>query len=161
MDVQLTWSEIQLGALVGATRHLLRLRDGAQNRYTNGAPLNGWQIHVEGALGEMAVAKAFDLFWSGDVGQPGRGDIGNSLEVRTTATLDGHLILHPSDPDDSIYWLVVGKNGAYTIVGWIQGIDGKQEWYWRTRGVRHPAYFVPSESLHPPDDQSWLMIVAG
>jgi hypothetical protein len=62
--ITLTKTEIMQGALVGVMRQVQNLRDNRQPAY--GATTDhDWQWHIEGALGEMALAKALGVFWAG------------------------------------------------------------------------------------------------
>lgn len=149
MRIELTPAEILQGALAGAMRQAQNLRDN--RRDGNGAPFDqGWQFHIEGALGEMAVAKALGLFWGGK-GELRYADIGR-LEVRTTPRADGRLILHKDDPDEAVFLLVTGCNGCYLIRGWLRAAEGKRENYWTDPAGGRPAYFVPAVDLHPLDE---------
>jgi hypothetical protein len=59
--------EIEMAATVGVQRHVRALALG--KRPTDGVPADRlWQIHVEGALGELAFAKATGRYWGGSVG---------------------------------------------------------------------------------------------
>lgn len=146
MQIALTPAEIVQAALVGVMRQAANLRDG--RRDANNAPLIlGWQFHVEGALGECAVAKALGLYWPG-MGRLRHADVG-TLQVRTAASATDRLILHPGDDDAAVFIHVTGINGSYTLHGWLYGRDGKRrEWWADPRGGR-PAFFVPVTALQP------------
>jgi len=55
--VKLTPMEMYQAGIVGLARRI----DSMQRRL-NGCPLNGWQIDIEGALAEMAFAKAMGVY---------------------------------------------------------------------------------------------------
>ena len=144
--ITLTKTEIMQGALVGVMRQVQNLRDNRQPAY--GATTDhDWQWHIEGALGEMALAKALGVFWAG-VGLFRGADVVNE-NVRTRSKHSYDLILHPSDPDDWKYWLLTGCNGTYIIQGWCWGVDGKIDEYWQDPAGGRPAYFVPQAALTP------------
>ena len=95
MQVKLTPSEMMTAAHIGIMRqvqNLKKLRIDAHGARTD----LGWQIHIEGAMGECAVAKALSCYWSGAIGVLTAGDIGE-IQVRTTAHENGRLILHKLD----------------------------------------------------------------
>jgi hypothetical protein len=151
MKVQLTSAEIFHAAGVGLMRQAQNIQKGRQPAYGSGSK-NDWQIHIEGALGEFAVAKAFRIFWSGNVGQLSLPDVG-CFQVRTTPSHEfGDLILHPSDADDATFILVTGCNGYYVLRGWLRAVEGKKQCYWKdpSKKKRH-AFFVPQKVLHPLD----------
>jgi hypothetical protein len=150
MLVQLTHSEMMHAAVVGIMRNIQNLRDNRRPRYGAGVE-NDWQIHVEGALGEYALAKQLGIFFSG-AHTFGSTDVGQ-WQVRTSTRSDGSLILHPTDADDDRFVLVTGINGSYAIRGWIYGHEGKRDEWWRDpTGKGRPAFFVPQSALHPMSD---------
>jgi hypothetical protein len=140
--ILLTRAEIMEGALVGAMRRI----NGVMARrrevhFVNGREGDGWTSDIEGALGEMALAKHLGRYWSD--GSFRGGDVGD-LQVRTTAHERGHLLLYPHDRDDSLFVLVVGKYGQYRIAGQILGAAGKQPEHWQEEKA---TYFVPQSVL--------------
>lgn len=149
MMLNLNNDEMLTGALQGIIRQLEAMRRGAHDYHGAKSQKDGWQIAIEGALGEMAVAKMLDVFWTaGGHGQPDVGDV----DVRTTWREDGHLILHPHDHDDRRFYLVTGSQGEYHVRGWIYGRDGKNPSFWRDPAGGRPAYFVPQIALNRVDD---------
>lgn len=154
IEITLTPSEILLGATAGMMRRIFAIKNSIQN--ANGYDgENSWQIDIEGALGEMAVAKHMNRYWAGK-GRMRDFDVANSCDVRTGAKHTHRLILHPNDDDDRVFWLATGSNGKYRIHGWIKAIDGKKPEYWGEKGQPgRPAFFVPQHALHdgmPPDE---------
>ncbi len=138
------------GALVGVMR---RTRGLYKFEGAHGVrPDVGWQIDIEGALGEMAWAKASNMYWSGAKGYRERGKIisdVNNDEVRTTPLSYGRLILHEKDSDHKAFILLTGSDGNYIIRGYIKGINGKREKFWKDPVGGRPAYFVPQYELNP------------
>lgn len=157
MEVKLTSYEILTGAHVGIMRQTqnLKVRPGTD---AHGASLSdGWQLNIEGALGEMALAKALGIYWNGNIGALDAGDVGK-FEARTTSRENGRLILHPSDSDWALFFLLTGVNGRYTIRGWIRGEIGKDAAYWSDpSGHGRSAYFVPQHRLHPIDQVKHML----
>lgn len=148
--VRLSKGEMTVGAMTGVIRQIENVR--MQRRGRNGeAGQQDWQLHIEGALGEQALAKWIGAFWSGEIGNLSAADIGAKIEARTTSRLDGSLILHEWDRDDAFFFLLTGCYGVYRIGGWIEGRAGKQPAFWRDPVGGRPAYFVPQAALHPPD----------
>ena len=100
---------------------------------------------IEGALGEIVIAKHFKIFWG--KGSYGADDVG-PYEVRQTHHAHGSLIVHPTDKDDKRYYLVTGILGNYVIRGYMYARDAKQQKYWSDpQGTNRPAYFVPQNDL--------------
>jgi hypothetical protein len=147
VNVDLTWRELRHAALAGIDRRLHDLYKKCKDR--NGAPSRdlGWQLDIEGCIGEIVLAKGFGLYWPGAAPQSPLGDVG-PYQVRYTQHLDGCLIVYRDNSDDAAYILVVGHGQHYRIVGWIRGGDAKQERWWNPK-AHGPGYFVPQSALHP------------
>lgn len=150
MIVTLTPSEMMTSGTIGLQRHVANIAAGRTDRH--GAPPGDFGPHVLGAMGEMAVAKCLGTFWSGSTTFATRhdGDLPGGVEVRTTAHAAGRLILHPTDPDDRRYVLVVASPPTFTVVGWVVARDGKVPANWKDpSGKDRPAYFVERNMLRP------------
>lgn len=147
MQVTLEWFEVSRAALVGISRNVEALRKGLQNsRPTNE---NEWHIHVVGALGECAFAKATGRYWSGSVNTfKSGGDIGKNIQVRTRSKHSYDLIVRDGDKDDDIFVLVTGGPTDYEIRGWMLARDAKSEKYRANYGGYGDAFFVPAKDLH-------------
>ena len=143
LNINLTSAEIIQGSIVGITRQIQNMQDNRKPAYGAGNKKD-WQLNIEGALGEMALAKHLGLFWS--KGNLGGSDVGE-FEVRTTTKPSNRLILHDKDSSDAIFYLLTGVNGKYVIRGWIPGGEGKQKEYWSDPQTGRPAYFVPQKNL--------------
>jgi len=143
--IALTPKEMMRGAMVGVIRQIESLQHGFVDRA--GAGLDeGWQLHVEGALGELAFAKWRGIFWTG-AGSIKAPDVGG-YGVRTRSNHGYELIIRDDDDDDRRFVLLTGRNGTYKVHGWIHAKDAKQERWRQTHGGRSPAYFVPQSALY-------------
>lgn len=138
-----------MAAGVGVRRHWQAIARGLPDAY--GCDALGWSEHIEGACGELVVAKALNLHWSGSVGTFKNADLGLWLQVRTRSKPEYELIIRPDDAEDENYVLVTGKCPRYEIRGWISGRDGKREEWLKGHGGRYFAHFVPHSALHPID----------
>jgi len=144
LEVTLTWSEVMQAAQVGVLRQVQNLRLQREPRYGAG-DAGGWEKNIVGTLGEMAVAKWLNQFWSGALGDLKAADVG-LLQIR--ATVHGtHLLLHPADADEQIFILVTGLPPVLRLCGWCRGREGKQQRYWRDLAGGRPAYCVPQAAL--------------
>jgi hypothetical protein len=142
--VNLTVDELRLAAAVGVERQIQALQNSRRPVYGEAAG-GDWQAHIEGAAAEMAVARWFDRFWAGALGDLMAADVGK-LQVRATRHPNGSLILHDRDKDNDAFILVIGVSPRFLLAGWIYARDGKQQQYWRTDTGR-PAFFVPQGAL--------------
>ena len=144
IEITLTGREIVQGAFVGIMRQVECIARQSKNQH--GAKRD-WQIHIEGALGEMAFSKAVGVYWSAITKFGGR-DAG-AYEVRTRSKHHYELIVRDSDADnvDVRFVLVTGSNGSYVIRGWIRGRDAMRDEWRKGHGGREPAWFVPQCEL--------------
>lgn len=147
IEVTLSWFEVNMAAQQGIIRHVQALKAGRQDAH--GFNGDGWGAHIDGALGELALAKALDAYWNPVLSYQARqvGDVG-AHQVRMTARPDGSLIVHEDDRDDADYWLVVGTAPRYLVIGSRLGLRCKEPRFWREDTGR-PAYFVPQAELTP------------
>lgn len=147
MEITLTTYEMMMAANVGVMRQVQNVKK--DRRDAHGAPFDsGWQLHIEGAMGECAVAKALGLYWNGNIGRLDMPDVG-PLQVRTRSRDHYDLIVHKDDPDDAVFIHVTGRNGTYTIGGYITGAEAKRPEYWQDPAGGRPAFFVPQDKLIP------------
>lgn len=145
--IHLTAAELNLAARMGCMRQISNLYKDRQDAY--GCPLTvGWQVHIEGCAGELAVAKHLNLFWNGNFENLKADDVGH-FQVRTADSHGKRLILHDKDPDERPFILVTGMAPNFLIQGWIRAKDGKQSRYWSDPAGGRAAYFVPKEELRP------------
>lgn len=146
--VVLTSHEMLHAGLVGLTRQIDNLWERRTDRY-GAQPRDGWRMHIEGALGEMALAKHMDCYWSGRLGELKAPDVG-PLQVRTRVRQENAgLILHPDDRDDQLFVLVISWAPVFMLIGWTLAADGKQERYWKDIPDNRSAFFVPHSALQP------------
>jgi hypothetical protein len=151
-SIELTWPEVVMAATQGIFRQISAIKNKRADKYMDDSP--GWQTHIEGACGELAVAKFFDLFWSGNYGRLRADDVG-PLQVRTTAHATGRLIIYRADADEKIFVLVTGRAPNFCLRGWIRAREGKRaEWLddplkQFTNAPERRAYYVPIAALHP------------
>lgn len=138
-----------MAAQAGLERRLSGLEH--QTKAVYGQPAAGelWDIDLEAAAAELAVAKGLGKFWSPAESAAldrEQGDVGAGWQVRWTRRENGRLIVHPRDADGHIFLLVVGSMPDFRICGWIRGVDAKrEEFMWA--GAPRPAYFVPQSAL--------------
>lgn len=148
MKVTLEWAEMRLACAVGVARQMDALKKNRAVRL-NDPRDNKWSTHIEGACGEMAVAKALGIYWNGSMGRIDADDVG-PYQVRTTFDGGRCLLTHPDDKDDKPYILVTGPAPDFVVRGWLFGRDTKLPEYWRDpSGKNRWAYFVPQSKLRP------------
>ncbi|GAA3348560.1 hypothetical protein GCM10020358_67440 [Amorphoplanes nipponensis] len=148
--------EMQHAAMVGAFRQIesMRLRLGDQ---FEADPDNAWSIHIEGAAGEMAAAKALGRYWAMPVNTFKHGGDVGELQIRTRSRHHNELIVRPGDRDSDAFVLVTGRSPHFRIHGYITGGQAKRRYWLHGYGGRPPAYFVPQSALRPLEllSQHW------
>jgi len=147
MRITLTSYEVGSGVRVGGLRHYQSVLRGIPDKSQSG-PEGGWSYDIEGALGEIAAAKALNLYWSGSVNSFGACDL-SGIQVRTRSKAYYDLIVRPNDTENCIWVLVTGAAGTYDVAGWLRGSEAKQQQWFKTPNDRQPAYFIPQSALQP------------
>jgi hypothetical protein len=156
-QIQLSPPEIQIGASVGIQRQIREIQKNGNHileKYiskNNDPGRHGlWGNAIEGALGEIAVAKALNQYHTG-MESHWATDVGENIEVRTRRKEDHQLFLKPTDKPGFIYVLVVGQFGVYAIKGWIESdeVFSHPEWLHDFNGKTSKCYWVPDSELQP------------
>lgn len=154
IEVKMTWFELISIGQMSVMRSIQHIKDGERcPKHKNASltdPMAHWGYAAFGMMGEAAVAKYIDSYWSG--GTPRiytEPDVGKNIEVRTTAVKSAHLIVYADDKDDAPYILVIAALPIFILVGWLPGRECKASQHWRENGVRSPAFFVPQSALKP------------
>lgn len=154
MIVTLTWPEMQIAYMIAGQRRIMNMKKRLPGRY--GAPEGegSEELDLIAARGEMAVAKALNLYWAGTVGDYGAVDVGGAVEVRSRTKNWHSLILHPKDRDDLPFVLAdVSEPPDVRLAGWIYAKDGKLKKFWLDPSQKNrPAYFIDQKYLRPMED---------
>ena len=148
IPVCLTELELQIAAMTGASRYWHVRNRGMKNRpaqsHDDGL---GLARHVEGAAGEMALAKALERYWLPSVNAFKVADIGKNIQVRTRTKDEYEMIVRDHDSDDHYFVLVTGTAPEFKIRGYIKGVDAKRDCWKRSYGGGMLSYFVPHAEL--------------
>ena len=96
----LKWHEVMLGGMTGVMRHVKSLKKGLKDAHGYDGE-DGWTKHIDGALGEVVVAKALDHYWGGPIDTFKSADLGDIIQVRTRSRADYELIVRPDDLDQA------------------------------------------------------------
>ena len=143
--VTLNSYELAQAGTTGLLRNIAALKRGYKNKNETA----NWQNHVEGACGEVAVAKLLGKYWGGSINTfKEGGDLdATGWEVRTRSSHHYDLIIRKDDADDRVFILVTGNAPNYQVHGWILAADGKQPKWLKDYGGHGDAYFVPKDAL--------------
>jgi hypothetical protein len=151
IEVELEWYELYQAGKVGWHRHVEAIRRKLRNKKRGEKP--SYVAHIEGCLGEVAVAKATNRYWSGSVNVGKRvPDVGSHIEVRCRDETAGQrdLIVRSDDPDDRVMVLVTWDEDslpALRVEGWIEVKKAKRKEYEKNPMGYGVAYFVPKDKL--------------
>lgn len=109
----------------------------------------GFNVHLYGAIGEIAAAKAIGCYAPLHVNQFSgmRSDLMHDVEVRHRISHEHQLIVREKDSDNRRYVLTRGTPPNIEVVGWIRGSDAKRDEYLCDHGGYSPAFFVPNDCL--------------
>jgi len=149
--VRLSLADMLHGANVGVIRQSKSEEDNRKAakgvEESNASQLG---IHIEGACGELAVAKVRGVYFSGGVDTFSAPDVGKNVQVRTRRKHSYELIVRKTDNPNHYYVLVTGQAPLYCVRGWIQGKDAMNERFLANHGDHwNAAYFVPANELKP------------
>lgn len=147
VDIVLDPAEVAMAASIGVHRNSYAIDH--KLRQNHGMTGDGWAEHIEGASGELALAKHLKMYYGGAHLAFKGPDLGLRYQVRTRSKAWYQLIVRPDDSDNDIFVLVTGKCPIFKIRGWILGKDAKKPEWEQTYGNRPPAFFVPQEFLNP------------
>jgi hypothetical protein len=130
MQIKLTLPEMLSASNAGTIRQYAS--DQRKSEYSDGftgekmTPLTS---HIEGAMGEVCVAKALGIHFPGSVNTYGKADLGDDIGVRTTNKENYGLLIYEKDNPNHFYYLVKGISPNYRVCGWIRGGDAKVDKY--------------------------------
>lgn len=149
IEVSLTLLEFDLAQHVAAQRNRDGIRANADaSKFGNAA--DTLAVHLRGALGEIAAAKALRRYWTGAGSDFHHDDDVGRIQVRVTDREDGCLIVRPDEGHDNDPWvLVTGTFPHYVVRGWIYGHEARQPEFLRAPNGRPAAHFVPQAALTP------------
>jgi len=138
-----------MGAFGGFMRGYIAIADKMKGGATYPGHEKMWGYNILGTIGELAVAKHLNVFFS--AGYTGRkSDDVEKYHVRTTAHENGQLLLDKSDPVDKIYILVtVAELPVCKIRGWISGKDVIDHGDLRPMQWGPEKYHFPQQRLNP------------
>jgi hypothetical protein len=150
--IVLSASEMMVASYVGCARNVQSLTKHWGPAAGVGTS-NTWTPNVEGAAGEIAVAKALGIYWQPIIGNHLADDVG-PYQVRTNISRKhDDLCLRPKDRDDRIYISVLSFAPEFMVLGFIKGSDGKQACWLRDGTLGRPqCFYVPRTALHDLGD---------
>jgi hypothetical protein len=148
IEVELTYWEMLVAAQIGVSRQLESLNRKLRTR--NGTdPEDGFKVHIQGAMGEVAAAKGLGVYWPASCNSFKNPDLPPNIQVRLRTKAEYDLILRDGDADDEIFVLITGSPPTFSLKGWCLGKEGKKDKWKKDPNGRGAAYWVPQTSLRP------------
>lgn len=147
IEVLMNADEVFVAHLVGERRNALNYGD---KNFPDSAGKRLLQ-HKSAALAEMAVAKHYNLYWSGlGKGTEGRGDVGGKWEVRSITQAHHGLIVRESDPARP-HLLVLVEEPRCSLIGWLWPEQARILRYYKADSPQGetPFWLVPQADLIP------------
>ena len=143
MFINLTKFELKQAAMVGVDRRIESIDRGLHSKKFT-ARTSYWETDIQGAAAEMALAKHLGKYWGFSVNVGKEADLGENMQVRSSAHPNAHLIVRKPDSESDNYILVIAHNELlYEIKGWISGKDAKTEDFWNK-----DSWWIPQERLN-------------
>ena len=149
------WVTLSLAEMLhGTSLGVIRLYESHNHRgkHKHGfynSSLDPLCINVQGAIGEIVVAKAQNLYFMPTVNTFKAADIGSNVQVRLRTKHEWQMIVRDDDDPDHIFVHVTGSGPVYCIRGWAYGKDVMKPEYRQNHGNRIESWFVPEEALKP------------
>lgn len=148
--VTLSLAEMLHGANLGVIRQYESFKSGGKHKHGfYSSNLDPLCINVQGAIGELVVAKARDTYFMPTVNTFKEADIGKNVQVRMRTKHEWQLIVRDDDDPDHIFVHVTGGGPTYCIRGWAYGRDVMKPEYRQNHGNRIESWFIPEEALNP------------
>lgn len=161
--VKLEPGEMLIAATTGIVRNLISVLNPESRHRYEARPFDlNLTGAIEGAAGEVAVAKRFKLHWDASINNFGGPDVG-PLKVRTRSRADYQLFIRPVElekDDPRRVWLLVRSHNSpiYEIAGWIYGEEARAVPLVDHGNKNRPAHFVPDELLHSVEEFPWQIL---
>jgi hypothetical protein len=149
--VTLTEQELMMAAQCGCARNIASVLKGSKPAHGFNKDEGIWDIHINGACGEVAAAKYLGRYWSPTVNTYHAADLGKKLQVRTRSRHDWELNIRADDDPEHWFILVTGTAPTYNVRGWLPGREARIDAWLQNYGNRTPAWFVPQSALHDID----------
>jgi hypothetical protein len=150
-----TKEELEQALREGERRQAVNEQSGLRGR--NGGPRYGklaHEIHLLGAMGEMAVASYLGLkqhLYLETRPRRGSDDL-PGIDVKTRSRHRYDLIVQKNEDPLKKFVLVTIENQETIIRGWCLGEDAMKEEFWADPARGRPAYFVPQATLRPIEE---------
>ena len=142
--------EIEIACHEAATRKFIRAHGvlGRTPRYNEALNIHERiSEYAESLASELVVARELGIDYDLSLDTFKQfADVGTNIEVRWTRWNMGHLIVYPTDREEDIAILVVGKSPTYRIAGWIPVKVARSNRY---KHSSQDSWWVDQSNLQP------------
>jgi hypothetical protein len=146
--VTLTLSEMLHGSNIGTIRHFEAQNAKRKPNHKFGmSSKDPLAAHIQGAIGEIVVAKARDRYFMPTVNNFKEADLGGIIQVRLRTKHEWQMIVRDDDDPNHIFVHVTGEGPEYCIRGWAYGRTVMLPAYRQNHGNRVESWFVPESAL--------------
>jgi hypothetical protein len=151
--IKLSLAEMIHGASIGAIRHYeaeqANRKMSSSFSKTEKDPMAS---HVQGAVGEIVVAKALGMYFNPTVNSFKAADLSHDIQVRLRIRHDADMGHNDNDNPDHLYVLVTGRGPEYCVHGWEQGKNIRRQEFRQSYSALGSLWFVPQRALRPVQD---------
>lgn len=148
--------EFSLAVHAATNRFITQANKDARggHRDPEGHPAKRMVNDILGAIGEIAVAKAYARYFVPRLNVfHNKSDLFDDIEVRGTWIPKGRLILRKNDPDDRRYILVAVDNELNaSLRGWCYGHQREEIGTWEDPTNTGFAHWISQSKLFPMKD---------
>jgi hypothetical protein len=122
-EMTLSFEDMLTAGIVGLRRHISGMALNREHQGNSSEASHSFDPHILGAMGELVVAKAFNLYWDATVGRVDACDVGGIIEVKCRRLGRGFgLSIRPNYKPDKPYVLVRAEPpNRFFLVGWLYG----------------------------------------
>ena len=148
--VDLSLAEMLYASNVGTIRHYEA--EMAGRRPTHGMEKSDKDFltaHIQGAIGELLVAKTRDRYFMPTVNTFKAADLGKNIQVRFRREHNWDMVIRDNDDPEHIFVHVTGKGPTYCIRGWAYAKNVMLPQYRANHGGYRESWFVPELALKP------------
>jgi len=125
--VEMSSHELLYAAMAGCQRRVIAMGRNRPQYYGAEERMNYWQIDIQGAISEYALAKSLNMFWEPATNECLKdlpGDVGE-YQIRSTSYKTGHLIVHSADNDEAAFIFAIIAEPYVKLAGYLMGHEAK------------------------------------
>lgn len=146
--IDLEWHEVLSCATIGVQRRIESQRKGLKDRPGFQLVNEVWDLDINGACGELAVAKALGMYWPASINSFHKPDL-EGIQVRLSRSERPYLIVQKNESPEDKFVLVTGTVPHFRVIGWAFGRQVKNPLHLTSFQGRPEVYALPLSQLTP------------